>query len=50
MIASILISFKISLQKIGEEKKLQDNEHDEKLDQNDQPHLLAPTGKGRESL
>lgn len=45
MIASVLIRFEVSLQKIGEEENFQDNEHDEKLDQNDQPHLFAPAGK-----
>lgn len=32
MIASILICFKVCLQEIGKKEKLQDNEHDEKLD------------------
>ncbi len=45
MIASILISFKISFQEIRKEENFQDNEHDEKLDQNNQPHLFAPAGK-----
>ena len=45
MIAPICIILKICFQKIGEEKDLQDNEYDKKLDQNDQPDLLPPTGK-----
>lgn len=45
MIASILIRFKVRFQKIGEKEQFQDKEHDEKLDQNNQPHLFAPTRK-----
>lgn len=50
MIAPISIIFKIRLQKIGKEKDFQDNEHDEKLDQDDQPNLFAPSGKVRKSI
>lgn len=50
MIAPISIIFKIRLQKIGKEKDFQDNEHDEKLDQDDQPNLFAPSGHGTETF
>ncbi len=45
MIAPIRIVIKIRLQKIGKEKDFQDNKHDEKLDQYDQPNLLTPAWK-----
>lgn len=45
MIAPIRIVFKIRFQEIGKEKNFQDNEHDKKLDQDDQPNLFTPTGK-----
>jgi len=43
--ASVRIVIKIRLQKIGKEKDFKDNEHDKKLDQDDQPNLFAPLGK-----
>jgi len=43
--APFRIVIKIRLQEIGKEKDFQDNEHDEKLDQDDQPNLFTPTGK-----
>jgi hypothetical protein len=45
VIASIRIVIKIRLQKIGKEKDFKDNEHDKKLDQDNQPNLFAPSGK-----
>ena len=50
MIAPIWIIIKICLQEIGEEKDFQDNEHDKKLDQYDQPNLFTPTGKVWKSI
>lgn len=45
MVAAILISFKISLQEIGEEENLKDHEHDEQLDKDNQPDLFPPAWK-----
>ena len=45
MVAAILISFKISLQEIGEEENLKDHEHDEQLDKDNQPDLFSPPRK-----
>ena len=45
MIAPFRIVFKIRLQEIGEEKYFQDYKQNEKLDQDDQPNLLTPSGK-----
>lgn len=45
MIAPIRIVFKIRFEEIGKEKDSQDNEHDKKLDQDDQPNLFTPAGK-----
>ena len=45
MVAAILISFKISLQEIGEEENFKDHEHDEQLDEDNQPDLFSPTRK-----
>ncbi len=45
MIAPFLIVAKIGLQKIWEEEDFKDDEHDKKLDQNNQPNLFAPAGK-----
>ena len=50
MTTSVLICFKVCLQEIGEEEDFKDKEHDKKLDQNDQPHLFAPSGKARKAL
>lgn len=44
MIATISIIIKICLQKIWEKENFQDNEHDKKLDQDDQPNLFPPAG------
>lgn len=45
MVAAILISFKISLQEIGEEENFKDHEHDEQLDEDNQPDLFSPPRK-----
>jgi hypothetical protein len=45
MIAPISIVVKICLQEIRKKEDFKDNEHDKKLDQDDQPNLLAPFGK-----
>jgi len=45
MIAPIRIVIKIRFQEIGEKENFQDNEHDKKLDQDDQPNLFTPSGK-----
>ena len=50
MIATFCIIFKISLKEIRKEKDFQDNKQDEKLDQDDQPTLLSPSGKVRKSI
>jgi len=44
MIAPISIVFEIRLQEIGKEKQFQHHEHDEKLDQDNLPHLFSPPG------
>ena len=50
MIASVLISFKISLQEIGKEENFKDYEHDEQFNKDYQPDLFAPTRKVRKPL
>ena len=44
MIATFGIVFKVRLQKIGEKEYFQDDEHDEKFDQDNQPNLFSPFG------
>lgn len=50
MITPICIIVKIGFQKIRKKEDFQDNEHDKKLDQNDQPNLFSPTGKVRKPI
>jgi hypothetical protein len=50
VIASISIGFKVRLQKIREKENFQNNKHDEKLNQNNQPNLLSPLGHGRKTF
>lgn len=50
MIAAFSVIFKICLQEIGKEKDFEDNEHDKKLDQDDQPNLFAPPWHRSETL
>ena len=50
MFAPFRIVIKIRLQKIGKEKDFQDNEHDKKLDKDDQPNLFTPSGKVWKSI
>ena len=45
MIAPIRIVIKICFQEIGEKENFQDDEHDKKLDQDNQPNLFTPAGK-----
>jgi hypothetical protein len=45
VVAAILISFKISLQEIGEEENFKDHEHDEQLNEDNQPYLFPPPRK-----
>lgn len=42
MLATLLVRIEVPVEVIGEEKQLQNNEHDEQLDQDDQPCLFAP--------
>jgi hypothetical protein len=50
MIAAVGVVAKIRLQKIGEKEDFQDNKHDEKFDQNDQPNLFSPFGHVGKSI
>ena len=50
MIAPFSVIFKISLKEIRKEKDFQNYEQNEKLDQDDQPNLLSPSGKVRKSI
>ena len=50
MIAPVGIVVEICLQEILEKENFQDNKHDEKLDQDHQPNLFAPTGKIGKSI
>jgi hypothetical protein len=50
MIAPISVIVKIGLQEIREKEDFQDNEHDKKLNQNDQPNLFPPAGKVRKPI
>lgn len=45
MIAAVGVVVEVRLQKIGEKEDFQDDEHDEKFDQNNQPNLFPPFGK-----
>jgi hypothetical protein len=49
MIASLLITAEIPLQKIREKEQPQNGKHDEKLDQDDPPQFPAP-GHSPESI
>lgn len=42
MLATLLVRIEVPVEVIGKEKQLKDNEHDEQLDQDDQPCLFAP--------
>lgn len=50
MIASILISFEVTFQEIGEKENFKDKKHDKQFNQNNQPNLFAPMRKIYESF
>jgi len=41
MVTPFLVGIEVGIQKIREEKQLEDGKHDEKLHQNDDPQALA---------
>jgi hypothetical protein len=45
MVAAILIGLEIGLQEIGEEENFKNHEHDEQLDEDNQPDLFSPPRK-----
>lgn len=44
MIAAVSVVAEVRLQKIGKKEDFQNDEHDEKFDQNNQPNLFSPFG------